>query len=598
VRWTSDRLHDAHADASGPRPRLLLLCDHQPDNAATIIDHIEAIRAWSRNDVFVLPMLRDLPDDLDLDAFDGLVIHYNLVMADSGYVSPLARWRIAQFRGVKGAFIQDEYRFVDQTVSVMRMLGIQVLFTIVPEDRVHLIYPSAALPRMRRIVTMLTGYVPDGLLQRAMVPWADRRIDVGYRARRLPVWLGRLAEEKWKIAERFAADAPAWGLSVDVSCREEDRLYGEAWIDFIGHSRAMLGVESGASVVDFDGSLEASIRAWRVQHPDTTDDELHARFLSAAEGNVRMNIISPRCFEAAALGTLMVLYPGAYSGILEAWRHYVPLEKDHSNMAEVVAAIRDRDAWERITGHARREVAENPAWSFRSVAESLDAALGLEPRTTRSLTAESFEGIAGRSLEAMAELQPLPPRSSRRRRLRRLATRLRRLLPSPTAVATFPGQANAGWAGLRRRVRHGRALAWWLLHPRLVPSGRLLRGGAALLADLCQLRLVQEMGARAAAAGVPSPFVLLLDRSTAAARIVDRDAIPAGAPQASPVSGDLSWARSIGIDIANPWLVPIGMGPARGVSLAALSELMLAHPGVAGRAIAGSLSWCAVVELA
>ena len=35
-------------------PKLLLICDYRPREASTVIDHIEAIRRWSRNDVFVL----------------------------------------------------------------------------------------------------------------------------------------------------------------------------------------------------------------------------------------------------------------------------------------------------------------------------------------------------------------------------------------------------------------------------------------------------------------------------------------------------------------------------------------------------------------
>ena len=82
--------------------KLLLICDYRPREASTVIDHIGAIRRWSRNDVFVLPTHGDLPDELDLEAFDGLVIHYNVVMSVDAYLSPLARWRIARFSGNEG----------------------------------------------------------------------------------------------------------------------------------------------------------------------------------------------------------------------------------------------------------------------------------------------------------------------------------------------------------------------------------------------------------------------------------------------------------------------------------------------------------------
>ena len=104
------------------------------------------------------------------------------------------------------------------------------------------------LPELRRTVNVLTGYVAPELLTRPIVPYDRRSVDVGYRARRLPLWLGRLGMEKAAIADRFLADAPAYGLSVDISTSEEDRLYGERWLAFLGTAKAMLGVESGASV--------------------------------------------------------------------------------------------------------------------------------------------------------------------------------------------------------------------------------------------------------------------------------------------------------------------------------------------------------------
>ena len=73
VRWTSDRMMGGVPPDPDHRPRLLLLCDFRPHEAATVIDHIEAIRQWSRYDVLVMPMFGDLPGELDLAAFDGLV---------------------------------------------------------------------------------------------------------------------------------------------------------------------------------------------------------------------------------------------------------------------------------------------------------------------------------------------------------------------------------------------------------------------------------------------------------------------------------------------------------------------------------------------
>lgn len=596
VRWISDRITEEGDRNPGRRPRLLLLCDYRPHEASTVLDHIEAIRKWSRNDVFVLPILGDLPDDLDLDAFDGLVIHYNVVMSVGTYLSPLARWRISRFRGVKAAFIQDEYRFVNSTIGVMRTLGIHVLFTCVPEDQVDLVYPVEALPELRRKVTVLTGYVPHELLSLPVLPYADRTVDVGYRGRRLPPWLGSLAREKVVIAERFAADATAFGLTTNISCEEDARLYGQAWIDFTRQSRATLGVESGASVFDFDGSVEQAIRRYLSAHPDAPFEELHRLFLAEVDGRIRLNQISPRCFEAAALGTLMVLYPGDYSGILKPWRHYLPLQKDHSNMTEVAQAIRDRETWERITTRAREEVALNPAYSFRAMVATVDKALGLATTATAPIRPDVFERMASGSFRGMRTTQlrafGLPPAVNRARLIAGRAAR--KLRPSPTAISVSP-RSVTGWVrSLREFTRQILSLIYWVLRPGALPSGLLVAHRTALLRDLSGLGRLQAAGARARAVGVGSPFALLLAEDARELQVVLRsDGLSSGSPLPD-IPRDLSWASQITFDLSDTWLLPAGVDDHPVRRLGALSAVLRARPDVARGLLAGRSPWCDV----
>jgi hypothetical protein len=599
ARWTSDTVPDGDIPIPERRPRLLLLCDYRPHEASTVLDHIGAIRAWSRYDVFVLPMFGDLPDAVDLDAFDGLVIHYNLVMSSEVFLTPLARWRVSQFGGVKGAFIQDEYRFVDSTIGVMRTLGINVLFTNVGQDQMELVYPHAALPEMRRTVTVLTGYVPQELLSRPAVPYEDRTIDVGYRGRRLPAWLGRLGQEKVVIADRFLADAPAYGLSTDISTSEDDRLYGDAWIRFVGGTKATLGVESGASVFDFDGSIELAIRDHLSSHPDTPFEELYRLFLADVDGRIPLNQISPRSFEAAALGTLMVLYPGDYSGILEAWRHYVPLQKDHSNMEEVAHAIRDRQAWERITRQARDEVALNPRYSFQAMVEAMDDGLALSVGTREPMRRRDFERLATRSFKSLRTTRlhafGLSPRINR---VLIMAGRVvRGLRPSPIAIATTPRRPNEKAHAMRERWRFMRSLTYWAARPHLLPSALLLRHGAALLRDLSELARLQLVGVRAAASGAGRPCVVVVDEPAGDLRVVLRRDLPASARALPALPRDVSWASGVTLDLTDPWLVPGGVRGSPPRRLEALSAVLRARPEVGRRLLAGQRPWCDFVAL-
>ncbi|WOH68182.1 hypothetical protein [Bradyrhizobium sp. BWA-3-5] len=356
------------------RLRLLLLCDFPKRTASTITDHILALREFSQHSITVFNSKGEGVSRLELGRFDGIIIHYSLVVCMDSYVGPKARAAIRAFPGLKIAFVQDDYRWIDQTVDALRDLGIHVLFGLVPSDIIDQVYSPEKLPGVIR-ETVLAGYVPYELTKLKVRPFKERVLDVGYRARKLPAWLGSFAQEKWLIAERFQESAGRYGLRCDLSTREEDRIYGGDWVKFLSDCKAVLGTESGSSVCDFTGEIQRKVESHLAAHPNVSFETLRELYFNDEDGRIVLSVISPRCFEAAALRTLMILYEGSYSGRLQAWRHYVPLKKDHSNMAEVVEVLRDEARAQAIIDTAFREVALNPDNSFTAMVCQVDRAI-------------------------------------------------------------------------------------------------------------------------------------------------------------------------------------------------------------------------------
>ena len=376
--WQDENLDDREHGADEGRQlglsslNILLLCDQCARHIGTVEDHIQAFLTRSRHNVLALDARGGATIDLDLDRFDVVVTHYSVAIGYPGHVPASLASRIKAFSGTKIAFLQDEYRWIDASAEAIRDLGIDVLFTVTNPEVTHKIYHHPWFDDVR-IEHTLTGFAPEDLCDRSPPPFEERRIDVGYRARKLPAWLGRAAQEKWTIGERFAADAKRYGLTCDISSREADRLYGEAWIDFLGNCRAVLGSESAISAFDFDGTLKSRVETFEREHPEASFKDVQTRLLQGIdEQHGAIRVISPRIFEAAALKTLMILYPGSYSGVLEPWRHYVPLERDHGNMDEVVAALRDHAKVMKITEQCYQEVARSGRWGYNAFAMHFD----------------------------------------------------------------------------------------------------------------------------------------------------------------------------------------------------------------------------------
>ena len=242
--------------------------------------------------------------------------------------------KLKSFSGLKVLFIQDEMRWVNDTSSKNKELNIKTLFTVLNKDVIRKIYTDSWFDDVRFEQT-LTGFVPEDLLDIPLKPYEERQIDVSYRARKLPAWCGSFAQEKWKIGERFESDAIKYGLKCDISCKESDRIYGSNWIKFLQNSKSTLGVESGSSFIDFSGQVSPLVDEYEKNNPDATFEEVSERFLENRDGEIIIHVISPRCFEAAALKTLMIMYEGDYSGVLIKGKHYLALKRDHSNMNEL-----------------------------------------------------------------------------------------------------------------------------------------------------------------------------------------------------------------------------------------------------------------------
>jgi hypothetical protein len=240
------------------------------------------------------------------------------------------------------------------------------------------------VPKLR-VVNVLTGYVPEQLLRQSVMSVASRPIDVGYRTRRMPFWLGRLGHEKWSISQEFQRRAADSGLKLDLSTKEGERLYGDAWTNFVGSCRAVIGVESGASIIDFDGKLEHTVEAYVAQNPGATFEEVFEKFLKPYEGSLELHQISPRCFEAAALRTPMVLFEGNYSGVLVPDRHFISLKKDFSNFDDVLTKLKDHGYLQELADRTYEEVALDPRWSYDAFIGYVDQVISdeVDKRGTR-----------------------------------------------------------------------------------------------------------------------------------------------------------------------------------------------------------------------
>lgn len=348
-----------------------------PDKSAqadNVFEYIRAFQKYSEHNIFEVNMLGSFPEKIELSRFDAVAVHYTLSLGPliEHYFGRVFLEKLKIFKGKKIAFMQDEYRNIYNYHHSLNKYGFDLLFSIVPQNLIQKVYPKSKVPKLK-VVNVLTGYMPYSWDADAFyLPLEERPIDVGYRSRKTPYWLGKLGQEKTTIMEGFLQHASGYGFKLDLSTAEGSRVYGDEWKRFLSSCKTMLGVESGASIVDFDGQLEKKVSHYLKQNPNASFDEVHKLFMSDVEGNLNIAQISPRCFEAAQLRVPMVLFRGHYSGILKEDQHYIPLEKDFSNFDEIAQKIKDLDYLKEISDNAYMGLVSNDEYQYSQFIKKFD----------------------------------------------------------------------------------------------------------------------------------------------------------------------------------------------------------------------------------
>ena len=357
--------------AADQRLRILLLAD-DAHPADAVIDHIQAIQRQSQHDVTVVnPITFRYGFLLRALRFDVVIIHYSIcVLYDSYLPAPIAA-ALKEFQGPKIQIIQDEYRWIDRMTRRMSELGVGAVFSSLSVENISRVYHHEHLSSVR-FVSGLPGYVSPRLHRVVPQPLAERVYDLVYRGRPVPIWLGKSGQEKTQIGLQAQAMAKKYDLNVNCATSEKDRVYGLQWNELLMMGRAALATQGGATVFDFDESVERNVERFRHENPNASDDEVWDAVVKPLEGSIVHKTITPRVLEAVMCRTALVMYPGEYRGLLRPWEHYIPLERNGSNEAEVVDMLRDNGRLEELVERAYRRVADDPALQFSRYVGAVD----------------------------------------------------------------------------------------------------------------------------------------------------------------------------------------------------------------------------------
>jgi hypothetical protein len=262
--------------------------------------------------------------------------------------------------------VQDEFYNIDLIVEFMNQIGITHVYTCSEPRDWNALYGGLRSKDVK-IKTALTGYVDESRLSTIpRRPMSERPIDIGYRAWANPYWLGEHGQQKVKVGQVVGRRARERGFVVDINNpAATDFLIGSEWFEFLLNCKAVVGVECGASVLDRNGEINKRVDAYLAMYPAATFEDCRAACFAEQDNKLGLSCISPRHFEACMTRTCQLLLEGDYNGVLEPWRHYIPIRRDYSNVDEVLNALSDKALVERIVEQAYADIVESGRWSYR-----------------------------------------------------------------------------------------------------------------------------------------------------------------------------------------------------------------------------------------
>lgn len=255
---------------------------------------------------------------------------------------------------VKVAFPQDEYDCSQILDDWMVEWNVDIVYSVISNNW-DVLYPK--YHKVGCIKLAYTGYIDESLIDWVKKPFDSRKIDIGYRARNLLPYFGRIGEIKSTIAfDLLGKVSASENLNLDIAVGDKATLHGVDWLEFINNSKFTLGSNSGSSLLDPRGEIQRRVRGFLLSHPGATFEEVEKSCFPLEDGRYQFTAISPRVMEAAMLNSCQILVEGSYSGLIDPWKNYIPIKADASNWDEVYLAMKDHSYVQAMINETRSRI--------------------------------------------------------------------------------------------------------------------------------------------------------------------------------------------------------------------------------------------------
>ena len=287
--------------------------------------------------------------------YQGIIFHYDLI--DSSYLF-LNRDILKNYTGVKICMMQDEY------IHDMEFIKNNNFDFFYHVSNTNLIckYNKNLLEGIK-LRQILTGYVPNINVQK--IHMKNKTTNIFYRGRikMMTYFYGGLVNDKINIGIKMRQYAIANKITnVDIELEDKYRIYGQEWYNRLRNSKTTLACQSGCDVFHVS---KQDVDRYQRNNPSFTYEQVKDHFNLEKEYKNNYGVVSPKMFEAIKCNCVLIMFPGNYNDILKANIHYIELQKDFSNIEDVIKKVNDNEFLQKMADRAYTDIVESGKYSFQ-----------------------------------------------------------------------------------------------------------------------------------------------------------------------------------------------------------------------------------------
>lgn len=344
---------------------------------------------------------------LKLEIAPLIILHHSVTGDTLKYIQSYT----SIFKNRKGklvAFVGNEVNLPNigmrEKINFLKEIQANFIATQLPLDAGVWLYSECV---HSKVIAM-----PHALNPKAFYPdknFKSRNLDIGTRSARYGVYIGD--NDRNEIINFFSTLAKEKNLNVDLGgdAKKPKRFDRKQWKTFLNNSKATIATEAGSFYLEKDDLIVKEIlsnlksksnkfvlpkegyqrilyrklvpnriREWvknrlkdKIIESDLLDndvnfEEIYSKFFkNKMRCPVYSKAISSRHFDAAGTKTLQIMFPGRYNDILQPNEHYVPLERDFSNIEEVLQVLFDEKKHTYIVDNLYDYVLQNHTYENR-----------------------------------------------------------------------------------------------------------------------------------------------------------------------------------------------------------------------------------------